>query len=210
MFDVLSVDSNKECCVSFVLSAVLVNLPLAFSPGPANLLCVGVAASKGFRRTLPFIGGLQVLPLVYSVLVAMGASAVLSRLEQLSDMIKLLGSLYMMWLAFRMWRAPRTPAQNEAEASPAVASGFWQGVAAQAANPKNILIVVTLYSVFAEQSQSLGAGLALAVIITLCNLASHLCWSLGASTLRASPRLARYQNRLSGGLLVVAVALLWL
>ncbi len=91
--------------IKFIISALLVNLPLALSPGPTNILCLSLSSSQGFKKTLNFIAGLQVLPFIYSLIVAIGAEEILSKFNNISMVAKVIGSLYMLYLAISMIRS---------------------------------------------------------------------------------------------------------
>ncbi len=91
--------------IQFILSALLVNLPLALSPGPTNILCLSLASNQGFRKTLKFIAGLQVLPFIYSLIIAIGAEEKLGKFNNISMIAKVLGSIYMLYLAIFMLKS---------------------------------------------------------------------------------------------------------
>jgi len=191
----------------FILSALLVNLPLALSPGPTNILCLSLASSAGFKKTLKFIGGLQVLPFIYSLIVAFGAEEILSRFTMLSLVAKVLGSGYMLYIAYLMLTS-----KSDVNKKKEVHGGFFHGVLAQALNPKNITIIITIFSLFSQQATNHVYGIALAVIITLCNLLSHLVWSYSADVILKNKESAfsKNQDKIFGLLLLVAVAFLWI
>lgn len=190
----------------FIISALLVNLPLALSPGPANILCLSLSARQGFRNTLKFIAGLQVLPLVYSLIVAIGAAEILSKFNHIAMLAKVLGSFYMLYLAIGMLKSSSSIKKNQA-----IKSGFIHGVMAQALNPKNITIIITIYSLFAHQAEHYQYGLTLAIIITLCNLLSHLLWSSTSHLILNNNNtfFNQHQDNIFGILLLLAIILLW-
>lgn len=190
--------------IHFILAALLVNLPLALSPGPANILCLSIASIKGFKGTLKFIAGLQVLPFFYALIIAFGAGALLTRYHYITDLTKVAGSLYMLYLAVSMLKSQSVISQVKT-----INNSFTYGVLAQGLNPKNIAIIMTIYSVFSTQAEDYRYGVLLAIIITLCNLLSHLLWSGLAKFIQNSP-LTKYQDQFFGALLVVATVLLWI
>jgi len=189
---------------AFITAALLVNLPLAFSPGPANILCLSVASAKGFKGSLKFIAGLQVLPFLYSLIIAFGAGYFLTQHAYITHIVKILGSIYMLYLAFCMLRS-----DSDIKKKPEIKSSFSFGVMAQALNPKNIAIILTIYSLFSVETQDYHFGIVLAFIITLCNFLSHLLWASSAQLILKSP-LSKYQDKFFGALLVLATALLWI
>ncbi|BES83853.1 amino acid transporter LysE [Pectobacterium araliae] len=193
--------------IKFIISALLVNLPLALSPGPTNILCLSIASVQGFKKTLKFIAGLQVLPFVYSLIIAIGAEEMLSKFESLSLLAKILGSIYMLYLAISMIRADSSVKKKEN-----IKSGFVHGVFAQAINPKNIAIIITIYSLFSKQAEDYRYGIMLAIIITLCNMLSHLLWSYSSEIIikNSGSFLNKNQDKIFGILLLIAIVFLWI
>ena len=192
--------------IKFIISALLVNLPLALSPGPTNILCLSLASSQGFNKTLKFIAGLQVLPFLYSLVVAFGAEEILGKFQNISLIAKVFGSIYMLYLAIIMLKS-----HSSIEKRKNIKGGFFHGVMAQALNPKNITIIITIYSLFSIQAKEHSYGIALAIIITLCNLLSHLLWSSTSTIILRNKEnfFNRNQDKIFGFLLLVAVVLLW-
>lgn len=190
--------------LNFILAALLVNIPLALSPGPTNILCLSIAVVKGFKGTLKFIVGLQVLPFLYSLIITFGAVTVLTKYENISFIIKIIGSLYMIYLAISM-----ISSKSMIDKKDNIKSSFLYGVLAQGLNPKNIAIIITVYSLFAVEAKDYHYGIILAIVITLCNLISHLLWAGMANFMIKSP-LMKYQDKIFGILLVLATLLLWI
>lgn len=110
----------------------------------------------------------------------------------------------MLYLALSMIRS-----NSSVEKRDDIKSSFIFGVLAQGLNPKNIAIIITIYSLFSVEAKDYHYGVVLAVIITLCNLLSHLIWASMSKLILNSP-LTKYQDKLFGFLLVIATILLWI
>lgn len=192
--------------IKFIISALLVNLPLSLSPGPTNILCLSLASTQGFKKTLRFISGLQVLPFIYSLIVAFGAGEILGKFQNISLIAKILGSIYILYLAIGMLQS-----YSSIEKKKNIKGGFFHGVMAQALNPKNIIIIITIYSLFSIQAENHYYGVALAVIMTMCNLLSHLLWSSTSALILKNKEsfFNRNKDKILGFLLLIAVILLW-
>lgn len=193
--------------IKFIISALLVNIPLALSPGPTNILCLSLASSQGVKKTWKFIAGLQVLPFIYSLIVAVGAEEILSKFSNISMIAKVLGSFYMLYLALCMLKS-----DSSIERKKEIKGGFIHGVIAQALNPKNITIIITIYSLFATQAENHLYGIVLAIIITVCNLLSHLVWSSTSQLIlkNKSSYFTKHQDKFFGALLLLAIVFLWI
>lgn len=112
----------------------------------------------------------------------------------------------MLYLAISMLRLHSSIEKNKE-----IKGGFIHGVIAQALNPKNITIIITIYSLFSVQAENHVYGFTLAVIITLCNLSSHLLWSSTSYLIikNKSNFLNKNQDKIFGLLLLIAIILLW-
>ncbi len=134
-----------------------VNLPLilaaAFvataSPGPATLAIAATSLGAGRRHGLALAAGVTTGPLTWSVGAALGLSAIMFANAWLFEVMRYVGALYLMWLAFKSARAALTPAHVAARrALPAsVAEAYSRGLALHLTNPKAVLFFGALYSI---------------------------------------------------------------
>ncbi|WP_044419240.1 LysE family transporter [Halarcobacter anaerophilus] len=51
--------------------------PLVFSAGPGNVLCAICGASNGFKKSIPFVLGLNLVYTLYSLLAGFGLAVIL-------------------------------------------------------------------------------------------------------------------------------------
>lgn len=95
----------------FIILGTLLGLFSGFVPGPFSALIATTGLRKGFRAAL----GIALLPLVTETTVMLIAALVLSQLpENALRWMGVLGGLLVFYLAWRTWRASRTPADLEA------------------------------------------------------------------------------------------------
>ena len=78
---------------------------VAVAPGPATLGCASVAMAHGRRAGLSFGMGLGAALFFWGVLAALGLGAVIATSAQVMLWLKVLGALYLFWLA---WKAGRS------------------------------------------------------------------------------------------------------
>jgi hypothetical protein len=74
----------------------------AATPGPNNLMLMTSGVKFGFARTLPHLAGLVLGFSLMVALVGLGIDAVFQRVPQLLPVMRILGSLYMLWLAMKI------------------------------------------------------------------------------------------------------------
>src|SRR5690606_13774977 len=112
-------------------------------PGPLSLLMISNSLNYGLLRAYPaFLGGV-VASLCLLSASALGLGALLLASEQLFSALKIVGGLYLFYLAWQSWRQSRKPATAaqvpDAQSNPRFASLFWRAFVLGASNPKDIL-----------------------------------------------------------------------
>lgn len=130
------------------LELFLVFLPACFAlnlaPGPNNLLSVANATRYGFAMAcLAGIG--RLLAFVCMIAIAASGLAVVLQASALAfNLVKILGALYLFYLAFQLWRAPSFTAISAKNETEELRGNLWtlarQEFLVAAGNPKAILI----------------------------------------------------------------------
>lgn len=184
----------------------------AITPGPVNVLALRHGSQGAPSQALCYVLGASAS---YAVVVAiMGAGAVqLAQLvPRLAGTAQWLCAAYLLWLAWRLARAPvHTPSPDTAAAPPLRRwRAFAQGAAVQTLNPKAWLFALSAVGVFVLP-QAPHILRALAVLCTTSLLACVLgvgCWAvLGRSLVRwlRTPQRQQVLHFLLAALLVVSV-----
>ncbi|WP_298546718.1 LysE family translocator [uncultured Aquimarina sp.] len=92
---------NFEILYTFVIATTA----LSISPGPDNIFVLMQSIVNGKKYSLATIAGLMSGCLVHTTLVAFGISVIIQQSELLFFIIKLLGALYLFFLAYKVWRS---------------------------------------------------------------------------------------------------------
>ncbi|KZM42086.1 lysine exporter protein LysE/YggA [Marinomonas sp. SBI22] len=92
--------------LSFFFAIALFAFVMSVTPGPNNLMLLASGAQFGYIRTLPHMFGIIIgmACLISSVLVGLGAAFELYPV--LYNVLKVVGSLYLLWLAWKIANAP--------------------------------------------------------------------------------------------------------
>ncbi|RIH73819.1 lysine transporter LysE [Vibrio splendidus] len=122
---------------------------LNMTPGPNNLLSMNNARCYGFQAA--FVAGLGRI-IAFSGMIALAASGlavVLYTSETLFFLIKLFGAMYLLWIAFNLWRSQVSPVADIER------NKNWFGLVKQefalaAGNPKAILIFTAFLPQFVD------------------------------------------------------------
>lgn len=131
------------------LLAYTVYLLATASPGPSNLSIMGIAMHSGRGSAITFAAGVLSGSLVWALLAALGLSAALTRYSNLVFAIKILGGLYLLWLAFRAARSAWTPHHRLAPTTSRDESSlqlYLRGLGLHLTNPKAILAWIAIVS----------------------------------------------------------------
>jgi threonine/homoserine/homoserine lactone efflux protein len=124
------------------------------SPGPSNMAIMSAAMRWGRAAGLTFAAGVICGSLTWAALAASGLSAALAAWAEAIFVIKIVGGLYLLWLAFKSarsaWRGP-TQAQGVAAAPrPSAGALFRAGALMHLTNPKAILSWLAIMSLIVE------------------------------------------------------------
>jgi len=185
---------------------------LCFTPGPAVLLVVSLALSRGGSAGLRASLGILAANAAYFALSATGLGALLLASWELFSLIKWLGAAYLVWLGIRMIHAAFTMRDGRTEergAAPEHGSGaFLQGLITQGANPKSLLFFTAILPQFidaraAVTPQVLILGVS-SVVIELAVLSLYVVVCRRAGRLTSAAQFAAPLQIVGGALLIVA------
>lgn len=120
------------------LSVWAIHLVAVMSPGPAFVVCLRTAASEGFRTAAGVALGLALAVVAWAAATMAGLALLFQVAPWLFVGLKVVGALFLLWIAVQMWRhAPEPLPVVEPGAAP---RGWWSAVAmgflTNATNPK--------------------------------------------------------------------------
>ncbi|GLS90261.1 lysine transporter LysE [Psychromonas marina] len=121
---------------SLLFAIALFAFVMSVTPGPNNIMLLASGAQFGYQKTLPHIFGIiiGVATLLASVLLGLGL--VFERYPALYDLLKIVGSIYLFWLAWKIATAATDPQSLQSKSQKSkpmtlIAASFFQFV-----NPK--------------------------------------------------------------------------
>lgn len=128
------------------------------SSGPATLALASTGMARGRKAALALAMGILVGSGAWAIAAAAGFSAAMVANAWLADSLRIIGVLYILWLAFKSIRSALCPgAPTMAAAMPAKpAKAFLGGLMLHVTNPKAILSWGAVYAVAVPP----GAGVA--------------------------------------------------
>lgn len=187
-------------------------LPVAFvvtmTPGPATALVIRNAVRGGRREALLTAAGNSAGILVWSLLSAVGISALVAASEAAFIALKVVGAGVLLWLGIRTLRHSRARSApvGAAPSVRAARTPLREGVVTAMANPKLAVFFIALFPQFVPAGTAvLPAALVMAATVVACDL----IWFSVLATVVARGRdalrdtwLARRMELLTGAVLI--------
>lgn len=181
--------------------------PLVFSAGPGNVLCAVCGATNGFKKSVPFILGLDLVYTTYSILIGFGLVTLILTNPSLMTVIQILGISYIFWLAYKFLTRKSI---SKKEGNPELR--FIDGLISQALNIKGVTIIITMYSQFLNKDENIVYEvLSLSLALLILNLFTHFTWAYGGAWMSkkfASNYAVQIQSKIFGTMLIVVAFLL--
>jgi threonine/homoserine/homoserine lactone efflux protein len=186
----------------------LAALGLLVVPGPAVIYITTRSIDQGLAAGLASVFGIAAGTAVHTAAAALGLSALLASSSVAFNVVKLVGAGYLIYLGVRRMMQPETIGDDVRVPRQPLWRIFRQGILVNVLNPKTALFMFAFLPQFVDpargsvQLQIVLFGAVLATLGILSDGAYALLAARFGRWLRTSPRFARAQRYVSGGLLV--------
>ena len=168
--------SSEELTALLILSTAA-----SFTPGPNTTLSTALAANQGLRSAMRFI---LAVPVGWGLLLGLcmaGLGHLVLAIPALRWVITISGTLYLLWMAYRLWGTRELSNANEAR----LTITFFQGVGVQFLNIKAWMLALSIVAGWvAGKEDALGRSLVLLPIMMGFGLVSNLTYAVMGSLLR--------------------------
>jgi threonine/homoserine/homoserine lactone efflux protein len=152
----------------------------SITPGPNNLMLTSSGMNFGFRKTIPHFLGVYFGFLFMLGLVCLGFGIIFQTYPQLQDILRYLGSAYLVYLAYRIAMTGAVKSTGEAKPFNFLTAAMFQYV-----NPKAWMMAGTIASAFIIQGDNVYINAALAVgTHALVSFPCILTWVLFGTLIR--------------------------
>lgn len=192
-----------------LLALIAFSFVSSVTPGPNNVLLWASGATFGLRRTLPHIVGTAVGIGIMALAVAAGLGAIVTTIPELRFGMKLAGSVYLLYLAFRIAGAHGVTMGDLARPL-----GLIGAAAFQVVNPKAWIFALSAITTFRPaELPVVGGSLLVAATMMAVILPSATLWAAGDGALAgllANERRQRAASLVLAGLVVATLASVWL
>ncbi|MFC0605536.1 LysE family translocator [Winogradskyella pulchriflava] len=136
---------NIEILISFALATSA----LAISPGPDNIYVLVQSIANGKAYGMATVCGLITGCIVHTTLLAFGVSAIIKANENLFFAIKVLGALYLLYLAYKVYKSSaQLNLEADTTSKKSLKGLFIQGFFMNVLNPKVTIFFLAFFPGF--------------------------------------------------------------
>ena len=140
-------------------------LALAVIPGPTMLLALSNGMGGGLRRAAWGIAGATLGSAAVIAIVAIGLGSLMLASAWLFEAVRTVGVLYLLWLAWQLWRSPVADVQASLAHVPGRRmrgrAAFMRSLTVALSNPKALLFFAAFLPQFVDPAQALPSQYAL-------------------------------------------------
>lgn len=152
----------------------------SFTPGPNNLMALTNSAKFGLRKAFIFCSGVFIGFLIDMSLCAILTTALYASIPKIEPLIKGIGALYMLFLAFTVFRDK--PKREKSEKSFLNPSSMFTGAIMQLVNVKVIIYGITSMTAFVLPKTQTNGGIILGILLlSLVGFLATCTWALFGS-----------------------------
>ncbi|UWQ07463.1 LysE family translocator [Aliiroseovarius crassostreae] len=184
----------------------------AVIPGPGIAALVGQSLGGGFRVAMVMLVGIAIGDIIYLSVAIAGLAAVARVFADAFIAVKILGGLYLFYLAYKFCRSEAGLTQVHREKGHGAARAFFGGIAVTLSNPKPIVFYLALLPTLVDlETIGLLTWAKLSVLTFLVLFATLTPYAFLAAKARGmmkSPTALQRLNRVAGGVIGAAGAVI--
>ena len=194
--------------LEMMLSLAAYAFVMTITPGPNNVLLLASGLAFGLGRTGWHLAGVLVGTWLMICLVGGGLGALFVAFPTTQTVLKLAGSVYMLWLARKLWHADALPTATTQRPI-----RFFDAAMFQMVNPKVWLMATTVIAAFVPAGDQYAQHVVMAALLFIAVGAPCITlWAASGSLIRRlinNPATLRRINRVMAVLAAATVLLFW-
>ncbi|MDB5657400.1 MAG: Transporter [Cypionkella sp.] len=133
--------------LSAFIAVALLHLMAAISPGPAVLMSARTGVTEGLRTGFFLAMGIGIGGVIWAMAALFGLNLIFQAAPALLYALKIIGGLYLIYMAWGMWQAADQPLDMAETTRPPrnALSAFRLGLITQLANPKPAVLFSAIF-----------------------------------------------------------------
>ena len=152
--------------VSTLVSIGLLQLMATISPGPSFLITARTAVARSRADGVKVALGLGAGTVIWSSAALLGLNVMFRAIPILFLGMKILGALFLLWIAYQIFRHAAEPIELDEAGAEAVANPFTKGFLTQISNPKVAVFFGSIFIAVLPSAVPLWMTVALIAIVT--------------------------------------------
>jgi threonine/homoserine/homoserine lactone efflux protein len=187
--------------LSALLVFALALIVAAGTPGPSIAALVARVLTNGFREVLPFLAAMWLGEALWLTCAVAGLAVIARSFGMVFIALKFVGVAYLLFLAWKMWRAPADVEGRELPSGQSAWRMFVAGLLVTLGNPKIMMFYLALLPTIIDLSRiGTVAWFELTLTMLIVLMAVDFGWALLATRARkllTTRRAVRITNRAS-------------
>lgn len=156
-----------------LIPLILFTLSSSLTPGPNNFMIMNSGMNYGIRKSLPHFLGICIGFPVMLLIVALGFGAIFIKYAWIKEVLKIIGSIYMLYLAWQITKTTLSDHNKQPDAKP---FSFMQAFLFQWVNPKAWLMAIGAVSLFTIIGSYYANAMAISIIFFVMLLPCLGAW----------------------------------
>ena len=193
---------------SQLISLLLFGIVASLSPGPNNIMTSYTAFNFGVKKTIPTMLGVIIGWTILVIFLQVGSVIVFQKLEILQKIIRVLGSIYLLFIAYKISFSSIKLKKASPKPVTFLNTFFFQFV-----NPKSIIIALAAIAMFINSQENfVKDSIILTIVFFFMAVGSQAAWCLMGKYLRkfaTSDKFIKNFNYTMSFLLIVCVILFY-
>ena len=180
------------------------------TPGPNNIMLTASGANFGFIRTLPHIAGIIAGVALLNLCIGLGLGALFLQFPLMQNVLKIVGSLYLIWLAIKILGFNYAESASHGKAKP---FSFFQALAFQYINPKAWVMVISANASFSLAGDAYWISVGIIILVfAIIGPPSIMIWAGFGQLIRQylkQPNFLKTFNIVMASLTLGCVVFIW-
>ncbi|HAU5559676.1 TPA: LysE family translocator [Proteus mirabilis] len=186
------------------LSLAIFSFVTSITLGPNNIMLLASGINFGLKRTMPHAIGVSLGFFVMLLAVGIGIGALIKSSPIIYNILKYLGALYLLWLAWKTAISHSVEQNSNKQGSPLT---LLEAALFQWINPKSWMMAISGITLYTSPQYPYISMLLVAIIFTLINFPCVAIWATFGHSLRErlkNPKILKLFNFIMGGLLALS------
>lgn len=183
----------------FLIPLALALILGVMSPGPSFLVVAQTAASKSRADGIAASLGMGLGAAIFAIIASAGLFMVLESVPWLYMALKIIGGIYLCFLAYKIWKNSEKPMQiqdKDSSKQSGLFASFVIGLTTQLSNPKTAIAFVGIFAALLPQEVPEYAYLLIALLAFVIDTLWYSLVSFLLSTAKAQAAYAKYKKHI--------------